>query len=68
MYPIGLWEPDALRQFISEIRGPLNVMRLAQTPSLPELAAIGVARVSWASFLYRDAMARFEAQLASLLE
>jgi len=68
VYPIGLWEPDALRHFISEIRGPVNVMRMAQTPSLAELAAIGVARVSWASFLYRDAMARFEAQLASLLE
>ncbi|MFL5840551.1 MAG: isocitrate lyase/phosphoenolpyruvate mutase family protein [Thermoleophilaceae bacterium] len=66
VYPIGLWETDALRHFISEIRGPVNVIRLPQTPSVAELAALGVARVSWATLLYRDAMARFEDQLASL--
>jgi 2-methylisocitrate lyase-like PEP mutase family enzyme len=37
-------------------------------PSLAELAASGVARVSWGPFLYRDAMARFEDQLTSLQE
>jgi 2-methylisocitrate lyase-like PEP mutase family enzyme len=36
--------------------------------SLAELAALGVARVSWATLLYRDALARFEHQLASLRE
>ena len=60
--------PDALRHFISEVRGPVNVIRLPQTPSLAELAALGVARISWASLLYREAMARFEDQLASLQE
>jgi 2-methylisocitrate lyase-like PEP mutase family enzyme len=39
-----------------------------RAPSLAELAALGVARVSWGPFLYRDAIARFEAQLASLQE
>jgi 2-methylisocitrate lyase-like PEP mutase family enzyme len=68
VYPIALWEPDPLRRFISEVRGPVNVIRLPQTPSLAELAALGVARVSWASILYRDAMARFEEQLTSLQE
>jgi 2-methylisocitrate lyase-like PEP mutase family enzyme len=37
-------------------------------PSLAELAALGVARVSWGPFLYRDAMACFEDQLTSLQE
>jgi len=68
VYPIGLWEPDALRRFMSAIRGPVNVIRLPQTPSLDDLAALGLARVSWASLLYRDAMARFEEQLGSLQE
>ncbi len=68
VYPIGLWETDALRRFISEVRGPVNVIRLPQTPSLVELAALGVARVSWATLLHREAMARFEDQLASLQE
>jgi 2-methylisocitrate lyase-like PEP mutase family enzyme len=66
VYPIALWETDALRRFISEVHGPVNVMRLPQAPSLAELAALGVARVSWASLLHRDAMARFRDQLASL--
>jgi 2-methylisocitrate lyase-like PEP mutase family enzyme len=38
------------------------------TPSLAELAALGVARVSWGHFLYLDAMARFAEHLASLQE
>jgi 2-methylisocitrate lyase-like PEP mutase family enzyme len=66
VYPIALWEADALRRFTSEVRGPVNVTRLPQAPSLADLAALGVARVSWATLLYRDAMARFEDQLASL--
>jgi 2-methylisocitrate lyase-like PEP mutase family enzyme len=68
VYPIALWETDALRRFMSEVRGPVNVARLPQAPSLAELAAMGVARVSWGPFLYRDAMARFEGELASLQE
>ncbi len=66
VFPIALWEPDALRRFTSEIRGPVNVVPLPQAPSLAELAALGVARVSWGPFLYREAIARFEDQLASL--
>jgi 2-methylisocitrate lyase-like PEP mutase family enzyme len=68
VYPIGLWEPEALRRFASGVRGPVNVIRLPQTPPLAELAALGVARVSWASLLYRDAMARFEDELLSIQE
>jgi 2-methylisocitrate lyase-like PEP mutase family enzyme len=66
VYPIALWEPDALRRFVSEVGGPVNVLRLPQTPSASELARIGVARVSWATQLHRDAMARFADQLSSL--
>jgi 2-methylisocitrate lyase-like PEP mutase family enzyme len=66
VYPIALWEPAALRGFTSEVSAPINVMRLPHAPSLPELASLGVARVSWATLLYREAMARFDAELASL--
>src|SRR3954453_18089474 len=66
VYPITLWEMDALRRFMSEVRGPVNVVRLPQAPSLAELAALGVARVSWGILLHVDAMARFSEQLASL--
>ena len=66
VYPIVLWEADALRRFTSEVDGPVNVVRLPQAPSLSELAALGVARVSWGHLLYRGALARFEEQLAAL--
>jgi 2-methylisocitrate lyase-like PEP mutase family enzyme len=68
VYPITLWEPDALRRFMSEVRGPVNVLRLPQAPSLAELAELGVVRVSWGTLLHWDAMARFEEQLTSLQE
>jgi 2-methylisocitrate lyase-like PEP mutase family enzyme len=68
VFPIVLWETDALRGFMSEVRGPVNVVRLPQAPSLAELAALGVARVSWGILLHGEAMARFQAQLASLSE
>jgi 2-methylisocitrate lyase-like PEP mutase family enzyme len=66
VYPIVLWEADALSRFMSEVRGAVNVVRLPQAPSLAELAALGVARVSWGVLLYREAIARFTEQLASL--
>jgi 2-methylisocitrate lyase-like PEP mutase family enzyme len=66
VYPITLSEPDALRRFTSEVRGPVNVACLPEAPSLAELAAFGVARVSWAIYLYEAAIARFAEHLATL--
>ena len=66
VYPIVLWETNALHRFITEVRGPVNVVRMPQAPPLAELAARGVARVSWGHFLHREAMAHFEARLATL--
>jgi 2-methylisocitrate lyase-like PEP mutase family enzyme len=68
VYPIGLWEPDSLRDFMSEVRCLVNVIRLPETPPLATLAALGVARVSWATLLYRESMAHLEEQLARLQE
>jgi 2-methylisocitrate lyase-like PEP mutase family enzyme len=68
VFPILLWETEALRRFTSEVRGPVNVVPVPQAPSLAELAALGVARVSWGVLLHGAAMARFADQLASLRE
>jgi 2-methylisocitrate lyase-like PEP mutase family enzyme len=68
VYPIGLCDREALRGFLSEVRGPVNVVPLPQSPSLAELAELGVARVSWGPLLYFDAMARFTEHLGSLRE
>jgi 2-methylisocitrate lyase-like PEP mutase family enzyme len=68
VYPICLLETNALGSFMSEVRGPVNVVRLPETSSLAELAALGVARVSWGPGLFRETMAWFEDRLASLRE
>lgn len=68
VYPITLWEADAIRRFTADARGPVNIVRLSEAPSLAELAAAGVARVSWGILLYMEATARFSERLASLQE
>jgi 2-methylisocitrate lyase-like PEP mutase family enzyme len=68
VYPLVLWERDALRSFMSEVRGPVNIVSMPPAPSPAELAELGVARVSWGHFLYLEAMSRFEERLASIVE
>jgi len=66
VYPIGLWETGALAAFVSACPGPVNVLRIPPAPSLAELAALGVARVSYAGLLHRGVMEHFGRVLASL--
>jgi 2-methylisocitrate lyase-like PEP mutase family enzyme len=66
VFPITLWERDALGRFMSEVGGAVNIVRLPQAGSLPELAELGVARVSWGILLHGAAMGWFAEQLASL--
>ena len=66
VYPIGLWETDALRLFMSSVHGPVNVSRVPQISSVADLASLGVSRVSWALYLYLGAMTHFAEQLRSL--
>lgn len=61
-----MWQSDALRAFMTAIEAPVNVSKVPEMDSLDELIALGVARVSWAIFLYEGAMAHFAEQLASL--
>ena len=68
VYPICLWETDALRRFMSEVGGLVNVAPLPEGPSVAELAALGLARLSWGPLLHWAAMARFKEQLGSLRE
>jgi 2-methylisocitrate lyase-like PEP mutase family enzyme len=59
VFPIGLWEAGALRSLIAEAAGPVNALGLPRAPSLPELAGLGVARVSYGTLLHRGAMEEF---------
>jgi 2-methylisocitrate lyase-like PEP mutase family enzyme len=66
VYPIGLWEAAAVRAFVSEAGGPVNILALPQAPSVAELAEVGVARVSYGGLMYRRAMEQFAEALAAL--
>ena len=46
----------------------MNVVRLPQPPLLAELAALGVARVSWGILRHGEAMGRLEERLALLAD
>jgi 2-methylisocitrate lyase-like PEP mutase family enzyme len=66
VFPIVLWEPDALESFISEAPGPVNVLQIPPAPSQADLAELGVARISYGSLLHHDAMEQFSRLLGSL--
>jgi 2-methylisocitrate lyase-like PEP mutase family enzyme len=50
VFPILVRSPEVLRSFVASVAGPVNVLRL---PNLPDLAALGVARVSLGAGLWR---------------
>jgi 2-methylisocitrate lyase-like PEP mutase family enzyme len=66
VFPIALWEVDALRAFVSDTPGPVNVLKTPRTPAFGQLAELGVARVSYGSLLHRDAMTQFGDVLGSI--
>jgi 2-methylisocitrate lyase-like PEP mutase family enzyme len=66
IYPVALWEPDAIERFMSEVDAPVNLTYLPETGSLAQLVEVGAARVSWAIFLYLQSVAWFEGQLATI--
>ena len=66
VYPITLWERDALTSFMAKVDGPVNILATPRAPSIAELAEFAVARVSLAGFLYRGAMAWLQSTLDSL--
>jgi 2-methylisocitrate lyase-like PEP mutase family enzyme len=45
----------------------VNVLAIPRAPAIPELAELGVSRVSYGSLLHRQAMEQFESALADLL-
>ena len=66
VYPIALREPDAVRTFLAEAGGPVNILALTQAPTVSELAELGAARISWGSLLHRESLEQFAQRLATL--
>ena len=55
VYPIRLHDEALIGEFVDAVRAPVNIMLTPQAPSLARLAELGVARVSLAGGLMRDA-------------
>ena len=68
IYPIGLRDTDTLRRFIQAIDAPVNVAAGAGMPPLPELAMLGVARVSTATRLSTIALDAVDRALRTMRE
>jgi 2-methylisocitrate lyase-like PEP mutase family enzyme len=66
VYPIALWQADALSAFTAESPLPVNALRIPPAPPLDELAELGVARISYGGLLHHEAMEDFGRVLASL--
>jgi 2-methylisocitrate lyase-like PEP mutase family enzyme len=66
VYPIVLWERDAIERFVAEAGRPVNVLRIPSAPSLEDMASLGVARVSWGGLLHGDLMGTFASRLEAI--
>ncbi|TCB87387.1 isocitrate lyase/phosphoenolpyruvate mutase family protein [Micromonospora zingiberis] len=66
VYPIVLADPVQLRSFVEAVPGPVNVLARPAAPTLPELAALGVARISYGPGLYAATRAHAAHLLASV--
>ena len=52
----GLRKPDQIRTVVDHLRAPVNILASPGAPSIPELARLGVKRVSYGSGPHRAAM------------
>ena len=67
-YPIGRLERDVIARLVKAINGPINIMGGPPMPTLPELAELGVARVSLAGSVMRAALGHLRVVAQELLE
>ncbi|HEY7850604.1 MAG TPA: isocitrate lyase/phosphoenolpyruvate mutase family protein [Ktedonobacterales bacterium] len=68
VYPIGRLDHATIARLVAAISGPINIMGGAPQPTLPELAQLGVARVSLAGGLMRAALGHVRAIARELRE
>lgn len=57
VYPIFASDPTAIRALVERAGGPINILRHDDSPGLADLAALGVARISFGAGLFRDSLA-----------
>lgn len=67
VYPIGVLPRALIAELVKAIDGPINIMGGPPAPSLPELAQLGVARVSLAGGLLRATLGHLQTIARELL-
>ena len=68
IYPIGILDRTLISNLVKAINGPINILGGSPGPPLPELAQLGVARVSLAGSLIRSALGHVRAIAQELFE
>ena len=58
LFPIGVSDAGTIASLVQAINGPVNILAGSSTPTIPELAQLGVARVSFGSGPMRAVLAR----------
>lgn len=53
LFPIGASDAGIIASLVQAIHGPINILASPATPSIPELAKLGVARISFGGGLLR---------------
>jgi 2-methylisocitrate lyase-like PEP mutase family enzyme len=62
----GVRDPETISKLVERINGPLNILTGPGAPSIPELAKLGVARVSFGSGLARVMLTRLRDDLGEI--
>jgi 2-methylisocitrate lyase-like PEP mutase family enzyme len=68
LFPIGLSDARMIADLVQAINGPINILASPATPSIAELARLGVARVSFGSGMMRAVLAHLRHIAQELLE
>lgn len=67
LFPIGVGDADTIAKLVQAVSGPINILAGPGTPSLMDLAQLGVARVSFGSGPMRAALGRIQRIAQELL-
>lgn len=65
-FPILLQDAQAISEIVRAVNGPVNVLANPHTPTLPELARLGVARISFGGGLMSSALGYLRHMLQEL--
>jgi len=62
VYPIRLADAALIAEFVSAVDGPVNILA-RNAPTIPDLARLGVARISFADDLFQTTLATLNERL-----